>query len=111
MDAIKVSDKGGRTRLVPILPGREQDVLPWRSSRADTELVFYSIPFHLDIPRCRREYAQALYLILAPGWKLPPGKGRLPKNSYQRDAARIVARALGHHRIETVLTHYLRENQ
>ncbi len=109
--AIKVQAKGGRTRIVPVLPGREQDVLTLRTNRVDTELVFPCIPQHLDVLRFRREYAQALYLTLAPTFQLPSAEGRLPRHSYQRKAVRKVAHALGHHRIEVVLTHYLRLKQ
>jgi integrase len=106
--AIQVQRKGSRTRIVPVLPGREQDVLTLITSRVNAELVFPCIPQHLNVPRFRREYAQALYLSLAPTFRLPPAEGRLSRHSYQRNAVRKVAHALGHHRIEVVLTHYLR---
>jgi hypothetical protein len=100
--------KGGKARTVPVLAGREQDVLSLKEGLAAEDLVFPRIPKHMDIHSYRREYAQALYLQYAPGFSLPPSQGRLKRGSYHRDAALAVTRALGHNRIEVVLSHYIR---
>jgi integrase len=100
--------KGGKARPVPVLPGREADVLAVIAGRDPDVPVFDRIPKHLDIHSYRREYAQALYLHYAPGRVLPPATGRLRHGDYDRDAALRVSWALGHNRIDVVLRHYLR---
>ncbi len=54
--------KGGLARDVPVLPGRESDVLTAKEGRGDDAPVFKRIPKHLDVHGYRREYARALYL-------------------------------------------------
>ncbi len=100
--------KGGRWRDVPVLPGREEDVLSVRGERDLDEVVFARIPKHLDVHSYRREFAQALYLFHAPGRDLPPATGRLKPADYDRAAAQRVTEALGHNRIDVVLRHYIR---
>ncbi len=100
--------KGGKTRTVPVLSGREQDVLSQKGEREASELVFSHIPRRLRVHSYRREYAQALYLSLAPGWSLPPSEGRLKPSDYQEEAVIQVSKALGHNRKDVVLNHYLR---
>lgn len=100
--------KGGLAREVPVLPGREQDVLAVRRDRTPDAPVFERIPKHLDVHSYRRAFAQALYLHYAPGRSLPPSTGRLKPSDYDRQAAQQVSWALGHRRIDVVLRHYLR---
>jgi len=100
--------KGGKLRDVPVLPGREQDVLQVTQGRDPEALVFDHIPKALCVHALRREYAQALYLHYAPGRELPPVQGRLKPSQYDRDAAERVSWALGHNRIDVVIRHYLR---
>jgi integrase len=106
---VKVANgKGGKPRTVPVLTGSEQDVLSLKEGRADDEPVFQIIPKHLDVHSYRREYSQALYLTLAPGWSLPPSSGRLKCGDYNAEAVQRVSWALGHNRIDVVLRHYIR---
>ena len=102
------SGKGRLTREVPVLPGREADVLTMKEDRSNDVSVFERIPRHLDVHSYRRGYAQALYLHYAPGRSLPPATGRLKPSDYDRSAAQRVSWALGHQRIDVVLRHYLR---
>jgi hypothetical protein len=103
------SGKGGKIRDVPVLPGREQDVLATTVGRAPEEKVFVRIPTRIDVHSYRREYAQALYLHYAPpGSQLPPATGRLRPQDYDRAAAERVSWALGHKRIDVIARHYLR---
>jgi integrase len=99
--------KGGKSRTVPVLAGHEHDVLCQKEGRQDDEPVFSSIPRHLDVHSYRREYAQALYLALAPGRSLPP-TDHLRRSDYAAEAVLYVSRALGHNRTSIVLQHYLR---
>ena len=102
------SGKGGLERNVPVLAGREADVLAMQEGRDPEELVFPRIPKHFDVHSERREYAQALYLQYAPGRSLPPATGRLKRSDYDREAAKRVSMALGHQRVGVVTRHYLR---
>ncbi len=100
--------KGGRRRKVPVLPGRERDVLSVIEGRDLEEKVFARLPVRLDIHALRREYAQALYLYYAPTRELPPPTERLKPNDYDELAALKVSDALGHNRLDVVLRHYIR---
>ncbi len=100
--------KGGKSREVPVLPGRELDVLQMVAGLDPETLVFDHIPKHLDVHSYRRGYAQALYLHYAPERELPPVTGRLKPTDYDRTAVQRVSWALGHNRLDVVLRHYLR---
>jgi integrase len=100
--------KGGRERLVPALPGHESDILALVRDRPPHERVFASIPRTLDIHALRRVYAQALYLYYAHVSHLPPVDRRLRPTDYDRAAVQRVSWALGHNRLDVVLTSYLR---
>jgi len=63
------SGKGGKARIVPVLPGREASVLAVTQNRQPEDMVFAKLP-DIDLQSYRREYAQALYRAYAPGW--PP---------------------------------------
>lgn len=100
--------KGGKKRPVPVLPGREQDVLSVIADRNPTERVFPRLP-DTEVQDLRREYAQKLYLYYAgPGWTLPPTDRRLRPSDYNREAVEKVSKALGHKRRDVVLNNYLR---
>ena len=103
-----LNGKGGLERRVPVLPGREGDVLAVRVGRDPNEAAFPRIPKHLDVRSYRRAYAQTLYLSYAPGRSLPPAQGRLKRSDYDRDAAERVSLALGHRRVDVATQHYLR---
>lgn len=100
--------KGGKAREVPVLPGREQDVLSVVADRDPEERIFPRLP-DTEVQDLRREYAQKLYLHYAgPGWTLPPTDRRLRPTDYDRDAVERVSKALGHTRRDVVLNNYLR---
>ena len=100
--------KGGQAREVWVLPGHEQAVWSMVEGRNPDEHVFSHLPKNMDIHSYRREYAQALYLYLAPGRTLPSPQGRLKPSDYDRVAALTVSEQLGHHRLDVMLRHYLR---
>ena len=99
--------KGGKARAVPVLPWRTGDVLGMIIGRPPGEAVFPRVPVRLDVHHYRRLYAQDLYTEggLRP---LPAPDGRLVPGSVDTARALVVARALGHSRIDVVLRHYLR---
>jgi integrase len=100
--------KGGRQRIVPVLPGSEEAVLISIKDRSDPEgRVFARLPKRLDVHALRRTYAQRFYQHLSKR-ELPPTEGRLRPQDYDREAVRIVSQALGHRRLDVVLTYYLR---
>ncbi|HEY1351613.1 MAG TPA: integrase [Ktedonobacteraceae bacterium] len=100
--------KGGRERLVPALPGHEQDILAPVTNRQPHERIFVRIPVPLDVHALRRAYARALYLHYANIPNLPPVAGRLRPTDYDRAAVQRVSWALGHNRLSVALTSYLR---
>jgi integrase len=100
--------KGGKEREAPVVPGHDSDMLALVMGRKPEERVFDHIPKHMDVHSYRREYAQALYLSYAPGWKLPSPVGRLRHEDYNLSAVQRVSWALGHNSIDIVLRHYLR---
>jgi integrase len=103
------SGKGGKTRTVVVDAEQVQDVLLLKAGRSDQERVFERIPKHLDVQSYRRGSAQQRYLRHAPGRELPPAeKARLSPKDYDRDAAKIVTEALGHHRRSIILSNYIR---
>lgn len=99
--------KGGRARTVPVLPGHEAAIQAVLAGKAPTERIFPRIPDRLDVHSLRRAYAQAYYTHLS-GRKPPPQHGRLRPRDYDRKAAAIVSRALGHNRIDVITRNYLR---
>lgn len=105
--ALVRNGKGGKRREVPVLVGCEQEVLALVADRNPEERILAKLP-DTDIHALRREYAQSLYLHLAPGFDLPPKKGHLRPGDYNREAALAVSRALGHNRLDVVLNNYLR---
>lgn len=101
--------KGGKARCVPVLAGREDDVLTVVVGRAPDERVFERVPVRLDVASLRKRYAEALYC--ENGRRLLPSpEGRLPRGSVDTARAGVVAQALGHSplRIDCVVKHYLR---
>lgn len=101
--------KGGKRRVVPVLPGHEDDVLGVVIGREPDQAIFDRVPVRLDVASLRKRYAQALYC--ENGRRLLPApEGRLPRGSVDVTRAGVVARALGHSplRIDVVVGHYLR---
>jgi integrase len=100
--------KGGRSRDVLVLPEHEQEILAIIDGRQPNERIFTYIPKHMKVHSYRRGSAQARYLDYAPGYMLPPTKGRLKSRGYDQRAAQEVSKSLGHNRQDIVLRHYLR---
>lgn len=99
--------KGGKSREVPVFPGREQAVLSQVTGRDLQAHVFTRLPTLLDIHSYRRQFAQELYEYLS-GQPLPPREGRLQSAKLDHDAALVVSRCLGHNRIDIIFGHYIR---
>ena len=99
--------KGGKSRVVPVLPWRTGDVLGLIVGRSPEETVIPRVPVRLDVHHYRRLYAQDLYT--EGGLRaLPAPEGRLAPGSVDTARALVVAGALGHNRLDVVLRHYLR---
>ncbi len=73
--------------------------------RHPNEHLFAHVPEHLDIQALRRTYAQLLYQHLSG--RPVPGTDD-PLEVVDLEAALQVSRALGHNRLDIVLTYYLR---
>ncbi len=99
--------KGGKRRVVPVMPGREGHVAGVLVGRTPDERIFSRIPIRLDVHSYRRRYAQDLYCE-GDTRCLPAPDGRLRPGSIDQERALYVGRALGHERIDVVVRHYLR---
>lgn len=102
-----VKGKGGKRRVVPVFPGREQAVLNAVANKASDEHVFGRVSSLLDIHSYRRQFAQELYEHLS-GRPLPPQHGRLQSKDFDRGVAEFVSHCLGHNRIDIIFGHYIR---
>jgi len=118
--------KGGRDRLAPILPENEEQVKAIFEKAKETgkKRIFEHIPKEIDIHSLRREYAKDLYHTLADNKSLrdiyldycPPRAEKVKSdfykdrqgNVFERDTVYVVSQALGHNRIDTSITSYLR---
>lgn len=118
--------KGGRNRLSPVLPDKVQEVkaIFERVRENGQRHVFDHIPKEIDIHGLRREYAQALYHTLQNDKNLRdeyldryPCRNENVKsdiykdrqgNSFERDTVWVVSNALGHTRIDTSISAYLK---
>ena len=59
-NAITIKGKGGKVRDIDVLPGKEEVVLKFAGNPTGKP-VFASVPSHMDVHGCRREYANAMY--------------------------------------------------
>jgi integrase len=100
-----VRGKGGKWREVPVLAGCEPLVLALIEGRHPNEHIFAHLPEQLDIQALRRTYAKRLYQQLSER-PVPAADESLEVVDLQ--AALQVSRALGHNRLDIVLTYYLR---
>jgi len=99
--------KGGKRRVVPVVPGREGCVARVVVGRAPGERLFPHVPARIDVHSYRRRYAQDLYRE-GDRRVLPAPDGQLRPGSVDRERALYVGRALGHERVDVVVRHYLR---
>ena len=99
--------KGGKSREVPVFPGREEAVLSQVTGRDPHAHVFARLSTLLDIHSYRRQFAQELYEHLS-GQPLPPQEGRLQSAELDHHAALEVSRCLGHNRLDIIFGHYIR---
>lgn len=99
--------KGGKPRIVPVLPGLEDNVRRLVAGRAPNDRLFPRVPSRLDVHSYRRLYAQALYGERGRR-PLPPPDDRLAPGSVDPERGLYVVRALGHNRLDVLTRHYLR---
>ena len=94
--------------MVPVFPGREDDVLQVVEGRQPEERVFERVPGNLDVHALRRQFARELYAWYT-GETLLEGEeaGRLAE--VDSEAALRVSRVLGHNRVDIVVTYYLQD--
>ncbi len=118
--------KGGRDRLAPVLPDKVVEVkaIIDRAKENGQYKLFEHIPKEIDVHGLRREYAQALYHTLKDDRNLRdeyltyyPTRQENVKSSYyrdregnvfERDTVWVVSNSLGHTRIDTSITSYLK---
>ena len=118
--------KGGRNRLAPVLPSKADEVKKiFEHTRVTGKTkLFDNIPKEIDVHGLRREYAQELYHTLSDEKSLRddylscyPARHENVKSDYyrdregnvfERDTVYVVSQALGHNRIDTSITSYLK---
>lgn len=118
--------KGGRDRLAPVLPSKLYEVkLIFQQAREDgKDKLFERIPKEIDVHGLRREYAQELYHTLTDDkvqrdnyLAYYPARHEKVKsdfyrdrdgNIFERNTVYVVSQALGHNRIDTSITSYLK---
>ena len=108
---IAVTGKGGRYREAPII-GPHRDAIVERMQRAGSDLVWQSVPSHMDVHGYRSEYATAIYTAYA--------REDIPREDryccrtdragtvLDRRAMMTASQALGHSRVSVVAGHYIR---
>ena len=106
---VAVKGKGGKWRVVPVLPDAAEGIRALVAGRSPDERLFDRIPSHLDIHASRRRFAQDTYRQASDGRPLPTEtRTRLAKGAVNPVAVRQVSEALGHNRLDVTTTHYLR---
>lgn len=60
MTICDVKGKGGKVRIIDVLPGKEESVLKFAGNPAGKP-IFASVPSHMDVHGCRKKYANAMY--------------------------------------------------
>ncbi len=103
--------KGGKPRVAPVLRGYEQAIRDLRERTLDQEKVIENIPKQAPIHAYRGEYAKNLYQGIKQERGLEKNRERdiihtRDGRRYDRDITRQVSRALGHNRVEVVVSNY-----
>ena len=106
--SIYVIGKGGKRRLVPVLPEYADAVRALIARRRPEERLYAHVPSHLDVHAHRRGFAQATYAQASGDKPLPSADKRLVPGAIDTAAARYTSHALGHNRLDVTTTHYLR---
>ena len=123
---VRAIEKGGRMRLAPIIGPDTAEIVERFQRTAPEQNVWLYVHKAADIHGYRADYARDLYLGYArpieeiPYDKVNKGSG-LPYQSQvyvcrndesrkklDRKAALMVSRALGHNRVDTAITNYIR---
>lgn len=119
-------DKGGKTRLAPIVGPHKDEIIRRMQNTAPNDLVWNYINSNCDVHGYRSDYATYLYKLYARPIKSLDYKkkilcadGKLRSEIYvcrsdekgkklDRKAIRAVSVALGHNREDTAITSYIR---
>lgn len=112
--AIGICGKGGRWREAPICGTPEQvEQVVSRMRAAGDNLVWPHVSSAFDAHECRAEYAARIYKANARDIETLPRseryycRGNMRGQVYDREALRITSEALGHSRLDVVVSHYL----
>ena len=123
---VMVKEKGGRPRLSPVIGPEAEAVAERFRSRKPDEKVWQTVHKHADIHGYRAEYATALYREYArPIEDIPYDKynngskkffqgdvyvcrGELAGTKFDKKAALVVEKAIGHNTLHTFIQHYAR---
>ena len=118
--------KGGRDRLAPVLPDKVKDIkdIIDKTRENGQHKLFSHIPKEIDVHGLRREYAHELYRTLQDNKSLrdeyltfyPPRHENVKSdfyrdrqgNVFERDTVWVISNSLGHTRIDTSISAYLK---
>lgn len=118
--------KGGRDRLALVHPDKVQEIkaIIDKAKENGQQKLFEHIPKEIDVHGLRREYAQALHNTLKNNRNLrdeyltyyPPRQEKVKSpyykdregNIFERNSVWIISNCLGHTRIDTSITSYLK---
>ena len=123
---IHEGDKGGKTRIAPIIGDHVSAIVERMRHTAADDLVWQHVPKACDVHGYRAQYATALYKEIARPLnelryerKVKCADGKFRSEIYvcradevgkrlDRKAVAVVSRALGHSREDTAITNYIR---
>lgn len=103
--------KGGKPRVAPVLREYEQDIREIKERTQRQEKVIENIPKQAPIHAYRGEYAKNLYQEIKQERGVEKDRERdiirtRDGRRYDRDITRQVSRALGHNRVDVVVSNY-----
>lgn len=109
--------KGGKERFVPLIGTSDEIkavISRFRACKKDTKVFLY-VPSALDIHAFRAEYANRLYKLLERPLEAIEKQdlyicrgGDFAGVRLDKRALKVVSQALGHNRLDVVVSHYLR---
>lgn len=115
---VRVTEKGGRTRLAPIVGSQEAQIVARFLERKPEERVWEYVNSNMDIHGYRADYARSIYRMYARPIEELEQETDISRlyicrkdeagRRLDRQAVLRVSKALGHNRAEVAVNNYLR---